>query len=299
MHADQIYIDEDIACELIYEQFPEYGNLPIVVLQTMGTTNAIFRVGETMTARFPLRSLPMDESTRVLKNEASAAREFASCSSIPTPVPAGIGQPRIRFPMAWSMQTWIDGDIATHDDLARSTKFANEIANLILCLRNADTKGRTFDCLGRGGDLKDHDDWVGECLEKSIGLLNVPKLTSMWARLRMLPRMEPDCMNHKDLIPANLLVQNESLVGVLDCGSFGPADPSLDLVVAWHLFEQKQREHIRDRLGSHDLQWQRGAAWAFQQAIGLVWYYQKTNPTMATLGRSTLSRLLEDPEISR
>jgi hypothetical protein len=42
------------------------------------------------------------------------------------------------------------------------------------------------------------------------------------------------------------------------------------------------------------LEWERGKAWAFQQAAGLVWYYEKTNPTMADLGRTTLCRLFAE-----
>ncbi|WFR84638.1 hypothetical protein [Arthrobacter sp. Y-9] len=39
-------------------------------------------------------------------------------------------------------------------------------------------------------------------------------------------------------------------------------------------------------------EWERGAGWAFQQAMGLVWYYRESNPDMSELGRSTLDRLL-------
>jgi aminoglycoside phosphotransferase (APT) family kinase protein len=104
-------------------------------------------------------------------------------------------------------------------------------------------------------------------------------------------------MSHGDLIPANLLVRGERLAGVLDCGSFGPADPALDLISAWHLLDHKRREAVHASLGSSEVEWRRGAAWAFQQAMGLVWYYRDTNPTMSALGRSTLCRILEDPEI--
>jgi aminoglycoside phosphotransferase (APT) family kinase protein len=104
-------------------------------------------------------------------------------------------------------------------------------------------------------------------------------------------------MSHKDLIPPNLLVQGEHLVGVLDGGSFGPADPSLDLVAAWHLLDRQRRATFRSSLQVEDLLWKRGAAWAFQQAMGLVWYYRLTNPAMSALGRSTLSRILDDPDI--
>ena len=101
-------------------------------------------------------------------------------------------------------------------------------------------------------------------------------------------------MSHKDLIPANILVQGERLIGVLDGGSFGPADPSLDLVVAWHLLDRQRRSVFRDTIQADELEWKRGAAWAFQQAMGLVWYYRITNPTMNALGRSTILRLLDD-----
>lgn len=92
-------------------------------------------------------------------------------------------------------------------------------------------------------------------------------------------------------------MQGEHLVGVLDGGGFGPADPALDLVAAWHLLDRAQRETVRRHLSTSDVEWKRGAAWAFQQAMGLVWHYQSSNPVMSTLGRSTLSRIIEDVEI--
>jgi aminoglycoside phosphotransferase (APT) family kinase protein len=168
------------------------------------------------------------------------------------------------------------------------------LARLIAALRAADANGRRFDRQGRGGSLPDHDDWMEVCLKNSVGLLDVARLGRLWARLRALPPAGPDVMNHRDLIPANLLVQGERLAGVLDAGKFGPADPALDLVAAWHLFDRDRREIMRIELGSGDVEWQRGAAWAFQQAMGLVWYYERTNPDMSALGRSTLSRLLDD-----
>lgn len=85
------------------------------------------------------------------------------------------------------------------------------------------------------------------------------------------------------------------LVGVLDTGGFGPADPALDLVAAWHLLDAERRSVLREQLGASDLQWARGAAWALEQALGLVWYYESTLPAMAELGRTTLERLLSDP----
>ncbi len=104
-------------------------------------------------------------------------------------------------------------------------------------------------------------------------------------------------MTHGDLIPANLLVEGERLLGVLDGGTFAAADPALDLVAAWHLLDRDARETLRTDLDCDTLEWRRGAAWALQQAMGLVWYYQTSNPRISALGRSTLNRLLDDSGI--
>jgi aminoglycoside phosphotransferase (APT) family kinase protein len=117
----------------------------------------------------------------------------------------------------------------------------------------------------------------------------------MWARFRELPAGGLDVMSHTDLIPANLLVDRGRLAGVLDGGGFQPADPALDLVVAWHLLDGPAREILRAELGCDDVEWQRGAAWAFEQAMGLAWYYRASLPSMSALGRRTLARMLADP----
>jgi aminoglycoside phosphotransferase (APT) family kinase protein len=130
------------------------------------------------------------------------------------------------------------------------------------------------------------------CFEKSQSLLEVTSLRALWADLRTLPRREADVMCHGDLTPPNVLVRRGRLAGVLDGGGFGPADPALDLVGAWHLLEQPAREVLRAELGCSDLQWQRGMAWAFEQAMGLVWYYATSNPTMSHWGKRTLGRIV-------
>ena len=297
MHDDQFRIDADMVRELVSDQFPEYRDEPIVRLDTAGTVNAIFRVGSAVTARFPLRAVEPIEHAEELRCEAAAMVEFANCSPVETPRPIGLGQPQSAYPLPWSMQTWVEGVVATSDGLATSEVFANDLATLIASLRIADTHGRQFNRQGRGVNLPDHDDWMATCFEKSAGLLNVPKLRRYWFRLRELPRGAPDVMNHGDLIPPNLLLRGEHLVGVLDGGGFGPADPALDLVACWHLLDHNRRGTVRVRLGSSDVEWKRGAGWAFQQAMGLVWYYRDTNPTMSELGRSTLNRILGDPEL--
>jgi hypothetical protein len=47
-------------------------------------------------------------------------------------------------------------------------------------------------------------------------------------------------------------------------------------------------------VGCDDLEWERGKAWAFEQAMGLVWYYVRSNTVMSRTGRRTIERLLDD-----
>ena len=288
MHPGQLTIAADTVRALVDAQFPQWRGLPVRGLRTQGTVNALFRLGDRFVARFPLQRGDAGAAAR----EADAARELAGRTRFATPEPVAIGEPGEGYPMPWSVQTWIEGAVAPP---AGSAAFAEDLAELIGDLRAIDTRGRTFSGSYRGGHLPDHDEWMATCLDRSEALLDVPALRRLWAWFRELPRTSPDVMAHGDLIPGNVLVAGGRLVGVIDVGGFGPADPALDLVAAWHLLDDDPRAALREALGSDDLEWARGAAWAFEQAMGLVWYYDRTNPAMAALGRRTLERLVTSP----
>lgn len=298
MHPGQLYVDEVIVRQLITAQFPQWRGESVHHVVGTGTVNAIFRIGEGVAARFPLNPDNPDELAAGLREEAAAMAELAAVSPVPTPIHVAHGAPGSDYPMPWSVQSWLPGAVATADGLAHSPAFTGDLVVLIRALRAADTGGRSFAGAGRGGDLRDSDNWMQTCFRESTGLLPVDQLRDLWGRFRALPDSGPDRMTHGDLIPGNLLVDGERLVGVLDGGGFAPADPALDLVAAWHLLDRDMRVVLREGLGIGAIEWWRGAAWAFQQAMGLVWYYRVSNPAMSALGRSTLTRILSDPEIN-
>ncbi|MGW4962626.1 aminoglycoside phosphotransferase family protein [Nonomuraea sp. NPDC004186] len=292
MHANQLTVSPETVRALVDEQFPEWRSLPITGIAAHGTVNAIFRIGDRFAARFPLQDGHVDSIRGWLESEAEAARELAGRTRFPTPEPVALGEPGAGYPLPWSVQTWLPGAVATDEDPGESVAFAHDLADLINDLRAIDTRGRTFAGQGRGGDLQAHDGWMETCFEQSEQLLDVPRLRGLWKDFRSLPRKDADVMTHSDLIPGNVLVSAGRLAGVLDVGGFGPADPALDLVSAWHLLEAGPRQVLRLDLGCDDLEWERGKAWAFQQAMGLVWYYLDTNPPMSRMGRRTLDRIL-------
>lgn len=295
MHPGQLDVPVLAVRRLLQEQFPAWAGLPVRAVVAEGTVNAIFRIGDQLAARFPLQPQDPELAGRELRAEAEAARELLGRTRFPTPARVALGRPGAGYPLPWSVQTWLPGVAATVDDPGGSVGFAHDLAELIQDLRAIDTRGRTFRGTNRGGELAARDAWLEMCFTNSEQLLDVPALRQLWRTMRELPRTAPDVMTHGDLIPGNVLVRDARLAGVLDVGGLGPADPALDLVSAWHLLEPGPRQVLRDRLGADDLEWSRGRAWAFEQAMGLVWYYRDSNPVMSALGRRTLQRLAASP----
>jgi aminoglycoside phosphotransferase (APT) family kinase protein len=295
MHPNQLTISLETVRKLVHAQFPPWRDMPIRQFPSQGTVNALFRLGERLAARFPLQPGDVELTRRWLESEAQAARELLGHTRFRTPEPVALGEPGEGYPLPWSVQTWLPGTVATHENPGGSVAFAHDLAEFISGVRTLDTCGRAFNGKGRGGDLRSHDAWVETCFEHSKQLMDVPRLRQLWAVLRALPRgAAGDVMTHGDLIPGNVLVCDGRLVGVIDVGGLGPADPSLDLVCAWHLLDAGPRQVLRDDLDCDDLGWERGKAWAFEQAMGAVWYYVDSNPAMHRMGRCTLQRILAD-----
>ena len=298
MHADELTVPAETVRRLVADQFPDWSALPVRPVRSTGTVNALFRIGDDLTARFPRQRIEVAEARRWLTQEADAARELLCRTPFATPEPVAIGEPGPGYPLPWSVQTWGPGTPAFDEDPSDSVRFAHDLGAFIAGVRSIDLRGRRFEPPSgsgqrrRGGDLRHHDAWMEECLTRSEDLLDVAPLRRIWAELRDLPRAGPDVMSHGDLTPGNVLVATGRLSGVIDVGGLGPADPALDLVAAWHLLAAGPRQVLREDLGSADLEWSRGRAWAFEQAMGLVWYYVDSNPVMHRMGRTTLQRVL-------
>ncbi len=291
MHADEILLSEETVRELLVDQFPQWRDLEIRAVSGFGTVNSIFRIGGDLAGRFPRRRADPQVITEALEKERAATTAFARYCPFPVPRVLALGRPGAGYPLPWSVQSWLPGVTADEADPSRSAGFAEDLATLIADLRAVDPQGARFAGTNRGGDLRSHDPWMETCFRESDDILDVPLLRGLWSRFRKLPRRSPDRMCHGDLIPGNVLVASGRLAGILDAGEFGPADPALDLIAGWHLLDDEPRDLFRDLLDVDDLEWHRSMAWAFEQSMGVIWYYRRTNPAMSRMGRRTLDRI--------
>jgi aminoglycoside phosphotransferase (APT) family kinase protein len=291
MHADEIVLFEDTVRELLTEQFPQWRNLEVRAVSGSGTSNSIFRIGSELAARFPRRRADPQVVLDGLEKERAATTEFARHCPFPVPRILALGRPGLGYPLPWTVQSWLPGTTAAEADPSRCTGFVEDLATLIASLRAIDTHGAQFAGTNRGGDLQSRDTWMKTCFQESEEILDVRLLRRLWSKFRELPRRNPDQMCHGDLIPGNVLVTSDRLVGILDAGEFGPADPALDLIAGWHLLDDRPRELLKELLNVDDLEWNRGMAWAFEQSMGAVWYYRRTNESMSRMGLRTLDRI--------
>ena len=218
MHDDQLDIDADIARSLIDEQFPQWRAESVRQVAGHGTVNAIFRIGHHHAARFPLNPAAPDEVRTALVREAGAMNELVAASPVLTPVPVAIGEPGTDYPLPWSIQTWVPGEIADSGcRLTRRHRPRPRAPRAISPPRPTPEDGRSA---GRvAAAVRDSDSWMATCLHESEGMLPVEELRDMWARARELPDAAGLAMTHGDLIPGNLLLDGERLSGVIDGGA--------------------------------------------------------------------------------
>ena len=107
MHPDQLTVPLETVRDLVAAQFPAWQRLPVRAVASQGTVNALFRIGDRLVARFPLRPGDAGAVRRSLEAEAAAARELLGRTRFPTPEPVALGEPAAGYPLPWSVQTWV------------------------------------------------------------------------------------------------------------------------------------------------------------------------------------------------
>ena len=121
----------------------------------------------------------------------------------------------------------------------------------------------------------------------------------LWDAVLAAPRYDgPPVWLHGDLHPANVLVNDAQVSGVIDFGDITAGDPDSDLSVAWMLLPPGCHASFWSAYQAaggqvDDAMRMRARGWALNLAIAFL-AHSEDNPVLLEIGRRTLNAVLED-----
>jgi aminoglycoside phosphotransferase (APT) family kinase protein len=304
LHDDEIPIDVGLVRALVDRAMPHYVDLPVRRLNSSGSTNALFRLGEDLLVRLP----------RQPGGSAAIAKEAKWLPVLGRSLPVGVPEvvavfgPDCDYPEHWSVVRWIDGEnpeVVTPKTPAgpRGADLAVDLAKVVNALGLAEVPSEAVGDPAlqwyRGEPLATMDavtrQNIGRCRALGDFGYDLDAAERLWDEAMRLPgakdRPAPRWY-HGDLTAENLLVRDGRLAAVLDFGGLSVGDPAVDLAVAWEVLDPPAREIFRRKLGVDDATWLRGRAWALSLTF-MIWYYWATMPQRRTrsiaVGRNVLA----------
>lgn len=291
MHDDEIDTDDDLVRRLLRNQHPQWAELPLKRAASTGTDNAMYRLGDDMVVRLPLRRSATSTVERQLRWLPIFEPHLPT--TIPVPVAAGVASD--DFPSPWSILPWLEGEDGTFADVDLNAA-ARDLAQFVRALQAIDPAGGPVPSAanyGRGVPLADRDEYTRRSIHHARHLVDTVAATEAWERsLAALAWDRPAVWVHGDLAAGNLLFQNGRLSAVIDFGAFGIGDPACDVSIAWEFFDGESREVFRHELGVDDAMWERSRGWALSTAMAAWPYYEHTNAFMAEQARRKIDLIL-------
>ncbi|MEW2085334.1 aminoglycoside phosphotransferase family protein [Streptomyces sp. NPDC005283] len=291
MHADEVDIDESLVRRLLAAQFPQWADLPVELVDSAGTCNAMYRLGEDMAVRLPRVEWAVSDVER----EYQWLPRLAPPLPVAIPVPLEKGTPAEGYPWSWSVYRWLDGENPAIGRIAEPAQLAKDLAEFVAALhRIHPVDGPPAD---RGVPLAMRDAPTRATIEELHGIIDTDAASAAWdAALRAPEWTGPAVWVHGDLQPGNVLTAHGRLSAVIDFGCLGVGDPAVDLIVAWSLLTADTRDVFRVGLQVDDATWARGRGWALSIALIELPYYRDSNPVMAANARHVIHEVLVDHE---
>ncbi|WP_446040171.1 aminoglycoside phosphotransferase family protein [Streptomyces sp. SID1121] len=286
LHADEADIDASLVRRLLAAQFPQWADLPVVRVDN-GTSNAMYRLGDTMVVRLPRREAAAADVDR----EHRWLPRIAPSLPFAVPVPLGKGRPAADYPWAWSVYWWLEGETPTAGGVDRTGLFARDLAEFVRALRRIDpTDGPPS---YRSEHLAARDTATRAAIGELHGIVDARAATAVWeAALRAPEWRDAPVWIHADLQPGNVLTVRGRLSAVIDFGCTGLGDPAVDLLPAWYLLGGAARDVFRTSVEADDASWARGRGWALSVALMEVSYYRHSDPVMHAVGQHVIGEVL-------
>ncbi|OAS16499.1 aminoglycoside phosphotransferase family protein [Paenibacillus oryzisoli] len=292
--SKEIAIDLKSVQHLISSQFPQWAELPIRPVDSAGTDNAIYRLGDDMAVRLPRAEWAIGQ----VEKEQRWLPKLAPMIPISLPVPLAKGVPTENYPWFWSVYSWLEGENATVGQLDSYKQAAIAIAQFINAMQAIDATGGPAPGAhnsGRGEPLAMRDGAVRDAITSLNRIIDPDVALAQWnLALQTQEWQGQGVWIHGDLHPGNLLIEQGQLSAVIDFGTLGVGDPACDLMVAWTFLTKGSREEFRSLLTVDEATWERGRGWALSFGLVAYAYYIDKNPGLAAISRRTIDEVLNE-----
>ena len=291
MPAAEVEVSADLVRRLLADQHPDLARLPVEFLAN-GWDNELYRVGAGLVARLPRRAL----GAQIITNEQRWLPGLAPRLPLPIPRPERTGVPACGYPYSWSVVPYLPGVPAAETSSFDPAAAAAAVGGFLGALHvpaPADAPANPF----RGVPLAQRAGTFAANLALIGGHVNRDAVLRAWVAALTAPGYDgPPVWLHGDLHPANILVNDGQVSGVIDFGDITAGDPASDLSVAWMLLPLECHasfwsayQAAGGRAG--DALRARARGWALNLAIVFL-AHSEDNPVLRHVGRRTLSTVL-------
>ncbi|MGW5637814.1 aminoglycoside phosphotransferase family protein [Streptomyces sp. NPDC003832] len=273
-------IDTALVRRLVDQQFPEWSELPLTLVDPAGSDHVIHRLGGELSVRLPRHSGAVGQAEK----EYAWLPTLAPHLPLAVPVPVAVGDPGFGYPWPWAVSRWLDGEAATVEALAHSPRAAKDLAGFLTALHRAPRTGSAegaADGLATWS-LTERDTATRAAVEETGGVFDARAMTDLWDAALDAPGWDGQPLwFHGDFHTGNLLTVDGRLSAVIDFGELGIGDPACDLMIAFTLMSAHTRSVFRTALGVDDATWLRGRAWAMATGLNAYTTYAAVNPRVA------------------
>jgi aminoglycoside phosphotransferase (APT) family kinase protein len=291
---DDFRFEQDLVRALLRDQHPDLADLELRDV-VGGWGNQMWRLGTELGVRLPRT----EGAPALLRAEQRWLPVLARRLPLPTPTPVRIGEPSALFEHTWTITRWVEGEPADHAPITRADA-AETLAGFLKAL-NQQAPAAAPANPTRGIPLAAAQDGFTSSLHVIADEASADAARETWEKAVAAPAWHgaPTWL-HGDLHPANVVVRDGTLAGVIDFGELCAGDPATDLSAAWILLPAGTASRFFDAYADADeATIARARGWAVLRALHLLSIGRNGRlglpggkPTWEPAGRAALERAL-------
>jgi aminoglycoside phosphotransferase (APT) family kinase protein len=288
LHDTQIDLDNEDVRQLIDQEFPEWKDLPLTLLESTGTVNRIDLLGDNLVVRIPIVEWGAGDVPR----DAQILPMLAGALPVQVPALVAHGGPAGKVPWDWGVYSRLPGRHPVLNHKVDEEALAAGLIELVATLRMVAAPSKLSSV---SDDIADQD----EHTRPKVQAIGSRALADAWAAAVQAPPFagRPTFI-HGDLMPANFLLTDDAtkprLTGVLDWASAGMGDPARDLLPAWSCLTKRTRSTFLSTLGATDDEIARARGYGARKVGWGLNYYRESLPEFAAALQFMLDQIEED-----